>query len=208
MFTRQHSNIIPAILSKKWDDFEKQAQTLSNKFPTIQIDVMDGIFVPNKSFADIEKINNLDLPINWELHLMVAHPLAEIEKWQDIKNIKRVIFQIESQDDPQAVIAAIRRNCWQVGVAINPETPITAINAILEQIDEVLFLTVHPGQQGAQFLPEVVEKIQHFHQELQAKNNQHITIAADGGINDQNISSLQDAGVENFCVGSAISKFF
>ena len=83
--------IIPAILVKTFADFEQQAKKLSFA-PLIQIDVMDGEFVPNKSFDEIEKIKELNLNNEWELHLMVNHPLKEIEKWKTVKNIKRVFF--------------------------------------------------------------------------------------------------------------------
>jgi len=195
--------IIPAILEKTFNGFEEQI----NKLPfssIIQIDVMDGEFVDNKSFEEIEKIDNLKLSHEWELHLMVNHPLQAIDKWKKIKNIKRVIFHIESEDHPQEVIKKIKENHWQVGIAINPETDNSEVLPYISQIDEVLFMTVHPGQQGASFLPEMKEKIMTMKKLLETKNAD-VIIAADGAIKKNNIQEIKNWGVENFCIGSAVT---
>lgn len=196
-------SIVPAILTTTFDEFKRQALRLEGIFDLAQIDVMDGQFVLNTSFPDVDKINDLNLKLNWELHLMVTHPLQELEKWAEVKNIQRVIFHIESSDNPTQVIAAIRGKCYQVGLAINPETPLSAIEPYVNQVDEVLFMTVHPGQQGAKFLPEVGTKIQQFNN---LTINNHPLIAVDGGINAGNIALVKSWGVDVFGVGSAISK--
>jgi ribulose-phosphate 3-epimerase len=195
--------IIPAILEKTFTNFERQAKILSFA-PLIQIDVMDGEFVPNKSFEEIEKINDLNLKNQWELHLMVNHPLKELEKWKMVKNIKRIIFHIECDDHPQKVITAIKKNGYEVGMAINPETDKYDILPYISQIDEVLFMTVHPGQQGAPFVPEVQDNVIELKKILDIKHTDLI-IAADGAIKKDNIQKIKNWGVNNFCVGSAIT---
>ena len=193
--------IVPAILVPTFDQFAEQAKRLAPFFKLVQIDVMDGEFVDNKSFEDIEKINELtDLP-DLELHLMVKHPLDEIEKWKSVKNIKKIIFHIESDDDPTAVCDAIGGICSQTGIALNPETPLSSVLPYLNRINEVLFLTVHPGHQGAKFLPEVGDKIK----ELAAIPN-HPLIGVDGGINENNIAEVKSWGAEMFCVGSLLTR--
>lgn len=193
--------IIPAILVPTFEEFEKQINRLSPIFDLVQIDVMDGEFVPNKSFEDIEKINQISQLPGLELHLMVAHPLEEIKKWEKIKNIKKIIFHVESDDDPIAVASAISGRCSQTGIAINPETPLSAIEPYLDYVNEVLFLTVHPGTQGAEFLPGVGEKIKEL-----ADKPGHPIIGADGGITENNIGDVKSWGADLFCVGSAITK--
>ncbi len=194
--------IIPAILEKNFADFEDKAKQLSFA-PLIQIDIMDGVFVSGKSFEEIEKINSLDLKNEWELHLMVSHPLKEIEKWKVVSNIKRIIFHIESEDNPLDVIKTIKQYGYEVGVAINPETRKHEILPYLNDIDEILFLTVHPGNQGAAFVPEVKDNIVEIKNILEIKQKD-LLIAADGAINKNNIQELKQWGVNNFCVGSAI----
>ena len=196
--------IIPAILVKTFADFEAQAKKLSFS-PLIQIDIMDGEFVPGKSFDGMEKINDLNLFCEWELHLMVNRPLVELKKWVSVKNIKRIIFHIECEDNPQVVIQTIKNAGYEVGLAIKPETEIVDISPYLNQIDEVLFMTVHPGQQGAPFVPEVKEKIIAFKKLLESKETELI-VAVDGAVNKNNIQEIKNWGVNNFCVGSAISQ--
>ena len=213
--------IIPSILVPTFAEFARQARRLEGLFDLIQIDVMDGKFVPNTSFPDVEKINDLKLNLNYELHLMVDHPLAELEKWAEVKNIARVIFHIEAKDDPTQVIAKIRGFCGSAGIAIKPETPLSAIEPYLDQIDVVLFMTVYPGQQGAKFLPEVGEKIMRFvrchpresgdlpqkdaDSRFRGNDNSGHWIAVDGGINESNIAMVKSWGVDIFGAGSAIS---
>lgn len=191
--------IIPTILVSSFDEFAMQARKLEGVCDYAQIDVMDGIFVPNKSFSDIEKINGLKSDLKWELHLMVADPLAEMAKWKEVKNVFRVIFHIEATADPEKIIAAIHGNCWQAGIALNPETPLPAIEPYLNLVDLILFLTIHPGKQGTKFLPEVKEKIKEL-----ARLDKKPLIAVDGGIKSHNIAEIKSWGVDIFCVGSAL----
>lgn len=194
--------IIPAVLDKNFSDFETQSKKLTFA-PLIQIDIKDGVFVPEATFAEIDKINNLNLKNQWELHLMVMHPLAELKKWQTVKNIKRVIFHLECEDNPQDAIRAIKENGWEVGVAINPDTSERELLPYLNSIDEVLFMNVYPGQQGAPTVSGIKEKIINFKKILETKEID-LPIALDGGINKNNIAKIKTWGVDNFCVGSAI----
>lgn len=194
--------IIPAILEKNFTDFADKAKKLSFA-PLIQIDIMDGEFVPSKSFAEIEKINDLNLNNDWELHLMVLHPLLAIEKWKVVKNIKRIIFHIESEDNPSDVIKVIKQYGYEVGVAINPGTNKFEILPYINDIDEVLFLTVIPGAQGATFESSVQDNVMELRKILDVKEKDML-IATDGATNKNNIQEIKKWGVNNFCVGSAI----
>jgi len=192
--------IAPAILVNNFEDFSKQVKKVENLFDYAQIDVMDGIFVPNKSFTEIEKINGLKTNLKFELHLLVEHPLDELKKWKEIKNVFRILFPIECKDDPEDVIKFCRQNGWEAGVVLNPETLLTAAEPYYKLVDIVMFMTVYPGRQGAPFLPEVGEKIRKF-----TKLKKRPLCAVDGGINKQNISQVQSWGVEIFSVGSALT---
>ena len=194
--------IIPAILEKNFSDFADKAKKLSF-VPLIQIDIMDGEFVEGKSFEEIGEINLLDLKNEWELHLMVNHPLLAIEKWKIVKNIRRIIFHIESEDNPQEVIKTIQRNGYEVGIAINPDTDKHEILPYINDIDEILFLTVYPGVQGASFVPTVQDNVIELKKILELKEKDML-IAVDGAVNKNNIQEIKKWGVDNFCVGSAI----
>lgn len=195
------TSIVPAILTDNFEEFKFQLQNLAPFFSSIQIDIMDGQFVDGKTFEDIDKINEIKDLSDLELHLMVKHPLQEIEKWENIKNIKKITFHIESADNPDEVCHKISGLCGRIGIALNPETPIDKIKPYLDKISEVLFLTVHPGKQGSQFQPQVIEKIKKLTQ-----SNNKLIISADGGINEHNIDLLKNSGVNIFYIGSALTK--
>lgn len=198
------TKIIPTILATTYTQFEEQFKKVSPFFDLIQIDVMDGTFVNNQSFANIGDINDINLETKFELHLMVEHPIKEIKKWENVKNIVRIIFHIESKDNPEEVIKTIKNLGAEAGIALNPETDTNTIEPYTNQINEVLFLTVHPGKQGANFLPNVGKKISNFKLLITNFGKMKPMIAADGGINTNNIKQVQNWGVDTFCIGSAI----
>lgn len=203
--------IIPAILVPTYKELTKQLKKIQHLFAYVQLDIMDGEFVNNKSFnheenTDLTDFFNKNLTDNiltanlkYELHLMVKNPLQEIAQWQNIKNVFRIIFHIEADDGPDEVINKIRGNCWQAGIALNPDTPLKKIMPYLDKISLVLFMTVHPGQQGAIFVRGVKNKIIEF-----AKIPNHPLVAVDGGINQDTIREVKSWGVDIFNVGSAL----
>lgn len=194
--------ITPAILTDNLATFTEQLQKVHNHFSSVQIDIMDGIFVDNKSFTEREPINNIETEAYFELHLMVKDPITELSQWIDVANVTSVIFHIESDVDAEDCIRHIRKHNWKVGIALNPETPLEKIMPYVPLVDEVLFMTVHPGQQGAPFVPEVLEKIKAF--KAQGQDSSTFTISVDGGINEQTIKSAVEAGAEKLYIGSAI----
>jgi len=196
--------VIPAILVDSFELLNKQIKQVENIFDYAQIDIMDGKFVPTKSFNYTENKNLTEITetkLGFELHLMVKQPLQEIEQWQNNKNVFRVIFHIESQDNPKEIITKIKEKNWKIGIAINPDTPLKKIQPYLDQIDMVLFMTVYPGQQGAPFVPKVGEKIKEF-----TKIPNHPIIAVDGAVSSKTIQEIKSWGVEIFNVGSALMK--
>lgn len=193
--------IVPAILTDNFPAFKEQLAKISEHFSSVQIDVLDGIFLPNKTFPEREELKNINSEAYFELHLMVKDPIAEIAKWQGVDSVTNTVFHIEADTDPKKCIEAIRQNNWKVGIALNPETEIEKIMPYINMVDEILFMTVHPGQQGAPFLPEILEKIKEF-----KKLGLNVTIAADGGINKHTIKNVVDAGAEKLYVGGAITR--
>ena len=148
-----------------------------------------------------EELKDINSEAYFELHLMVKDPISEIVKWQEIDSVTNAVFHIESGVNVEECVKILKQNNWKVGIALNPETPIAKIIPYADLVDEILFMTVHPGQQGAPFLPEVLEKIKEF-----KKLGLNVTIAADGGINKQTIKSVTDAGAEKLYIGGAITR--
>lgn len=193
--------IIPAILAPTFAEFAHNLHLVEGLAPYVQIDVMDGEFVNARSFAGRADLLTLHTPARFELHLMVADPLLELKSWADIIHVFRVIFHLEAVADPRPVIQAIRAHGWQVGIALNPETPFAAVEPYLSEIDLVLFLAVTPGAQGQKFMPEVLQKIT-----AGKTHAPHVMIGVDGGINRDTITRAYQAGATICYVGSALLR--
>ena len=195
--------ITPAILATTFEEFKTALNKTERLFPYVHLDIMDGRFVPNKSFEDIERINELDTEMEFELHLMVKEPLREMEKWTLIKNVIRPIIHIESVSDPTDCIAFAKQHWPQVGLALNPETPLSAIEPYVKQVNAIQFMTVHPGQYGAAFVPETKDKIIEF---TKRADTERPCCSVDGAVNKDTIRTLKEWGVEVYNVGSALFK--
>ncbi|MDD3264986.1 MAG: ribulose-phosphate 3-epimerase, partial [Dehalococcoidales bacterium] len=136
--------------------------------------------------------------IGWEAHLMVNNPEAMLE---NIRNAgaKRAIFHYEATDDQQGVIEKARSLQLEVGIALNPDTPVEVLQNLVAKIDCVLLMTVYPGFYGAKFIPEVMDKLKLFRAKYPA-----IEIGIDGGVKEENLKMIVESGASSICVGSAI----
>lgn len=189
--------IIPAVLANTIDDFEVRIQQAEGFAEYIQIDLMDGIFVPSQSFTS-EKINSLKTSLSFEIHLMVKHPAAYFSRI-DTPHLKKVIFHVESEVKHREFIQTIHERGFKAGLAINPETEIETFRDMADDIDTLMFLTVDPCCYGNPFKPEVLKKISKTRQIFKEK-----VIGVDGGVSLNNLKSFFNIGVDYVCVGSRI----
>src|SRR3989344_6899626 len=190
--------IYPSILAQSFEELEIKINLVRGLVDTIHLDIMDGIFVKSKTIYDVDKINNFDWRINYELHLMIKE--KEIEKWLDT-GAKRIIFHYEAIKNEQRKmnnIKIIRKKEKEVGIAVNPETDIRSIFPFLDILDLVLIMSVNPGYSGQKFILETLEKVK----KLRKKNFKGI-IEIDGGVNESNIRAIANAGVDAVSVASA-----
>jgi ribulose-phosphate 3-epimerase len=190
--------ITPSILVENEELFLRCVHALGDSVSTIQLDIADGVFVPNKTWADPQSVSTY-LPMACELHLMVRDPLKELAKWAAVEQVVRVLVHVESTPKLADIFPTLHAYGWEIGLVLNPETPIDAITPFLSEIKRVMFMGVHPGQQGQAFIPETLDKIRAF----KAKKTDH-TIAIDGGVNEQTLRGLIAAGINVACPGSAI----
>ncbi len=189
--------IVPAILAESFNDFILRLRQAESFAGYIQIDLMDGFFVPSNSFS-AEKINSISTPLHFEIHLMVKHPLAFMSRISN-PHLEKVIFHFESDVKHLDFINRIKENGIGAGMAINPETKISEFRDIARHVDTLLFLTVEPGQYGSPFKPEVVKKVAEARQFFSDK-----IISVDGGVSIENLRLFFDIGVDYVCVGSRI----
>ncbi len=191
------ARLVPAILTDDPKALEKMVCTAETFTNYVQFDIMDGQFVPSKSITR-EHLANLTMKLKWEAHLMVMDPEKYLSGFHQA-GAQRVIFHYEATSSPREVISQARRLGLKVGLAVNPETAIPSFLPLASVLDSVLFMTVHPGFYGSQFLPEVLDKIKAFR-----KLQPDMEIGVDGGIKENNITQVARAGVDLICVGSAI----
>ncbi len=189
--------IVPAILTDSPAELEKLVRLAESFTDFIQLDIMDGQFVPSHSVS-CEDIARLKTKLKWEAHLMVMHPEDCVEDFKRA-GAQKIVFHFEATPSPEKTIRSIKKLGMQVGLAINPETGISSITPLVKKIDSVLFLSVNPGFYGAKFIPEVLDKIVAFR-----KAYPKIEIGIDGGIKESNIIQIARSGVDVICVGSAI----
>ena len=189
--------IIPAIIASSQDELEKNINKVKDHVELIQLDFMDGNFVPTHSIDFDFKLP--EIKGFYEAHLMVSDPIKWAEKYFD--KVEMILAHFESCKSPSKVISFVRSKEKKVGFVINPETPISAIKPYLDDLDQVLIMTVNPGYYGSSFLPEMVEKISELR-----KLKPGLDIEVDGGINDKTISLVKNAGANMFVSGSYIVK--
>ncbi len=189
--------VVPAILANKPEDLRRMVEQ-ANSFATwVQFDIMDGNFVPSRSIG-WEHLSTLKIDFGWEAHLMVNHPEEYLEGFFKA-GARRVVFHYEATSSPKDIIALIKGFGLEVGLALNPETKVSSIVNLVDEVDSVLLLSVHPGFYGQKFLPEVLGKVGELRQ-LKAG----LEIGIDGGIKEGNILEVAQAGVNSIYIGSAI----
>ncbi len=191
--------VTPSILSADLAHLQKEVDTISSA-DWIQVDVMDGHFVPNLSFG-APVIKNLKTKLPLDIHLMVSNPADRIAEFLALK-VANITFHAEAVMDTnsrRALMEAIRRGKTTAGIALNPETPIDAIWDIVDDIDLVLLMSVNPGFGGQQFITSVLEK-------ARALRLAHpdLMIQIDGGINEETAALAREAGCNNLVAGSFI----
>ncbi len=170
---------------------------------SIHLDVMDGHFVDNLTMGPVvaEAIRPAtDLPFH--SHLMISNPLRYAERFTDAGS-DLVVFHLEADDDPDAVIAAIEEAGARAGVAINPETPAEAVHPYLERVDLVLVMTVNPGWGGQAFMTEVLPKLAALRGEID-RRGLPIELGVDGGVNLETIGQAFGRGGDVLVTGSAL----
>jgi len=189
--------IVPAILAENADDLLLRLKQAESFMDYVQIDMMDGAFVPTNSFPP-ETINNVVTSLSFEIHLMVKHPSAYIAPLHN-PGLKKVLFHFESDVKHCDFIRQIRERGIDAGLAVKPETEIEEFGQIAEHVNTILFLTVDPGSYGSPFRPEILTKIRGARTIFKDK-----IISADGGVSADNLQLFLDAGVDYVCVGSRI----
>lgn len=194
--------ILPSFLRCDFGDLSGELSRLGEAgAQVLHLDVMDGHFVPNLTYGMpiVEGLRkHTNLPI--DVHLMISDPLAYAKPMVDA-GADLLTFHIESVSPEKAldVVGAIRDLGVAVGIALNPETPLSTITQCLPHVDMALVMSVEAGFGGQQFNPIALEKLRSLRQSCP-----DLLLQIDGGIDPSTIHSARQAGCDLFVVGSAI----
>lgn len=185
---------VPAILVKTREDFAAKIAAVAPHVSRVQIDVMDGRFVPNTTLAP-EEFPPIPPELLVEYHLMVEKPLEYVRRIGK----KGAIYElhVESVEDVAAAISEVKKFGGRVALAISPDTPVSAVAPFIKQVEHVLVMTVYPGFSGQKYLPAMEEKMRQL-RKLGA------TVEVDGGVGLGTARSAAAAGATLIGAASAI----
>jgi ribulose-phosphate 3-epimerase len=198
--------LAPSILSADFTNLSQQIRLVEMAGADwIHCDVMDGHFVPNITFGPfiVEAVNRItNLPL--DVHLMIENPELYIQDFIQA-GADYITVHVEEVIHLNRLVNQIKELGAKAGVVINPSTPVQSIKDVAEYIDLLLIMTVNPGFGGQKFIPNSIRRI-HEAVELREKFHAKFLIEVDGGINNQNIKAVSDAGADVFVAGASIFK--
>ncbi len=198
--------VAPSILSADFGDLANDVKAICDAgCDLVHVDVMDGHFVPNLTIGPVvvsAVAKAATKPL--DIHLMVENNTFFVDLFAPLKP-GYITFHMEEEKHPHRLVQYIRELGIKPGVVLNPHTPAEAVEYLLQDLDMVLIMSVNPGFGGQKFIPNVVEKIKRL-KALRDRINPNCLIEIDGGVNDQNIQMLRDAGVDVCVAGSYVFK--
>ena len=193
--------VAPSILSADFGNLAAEIRAICEAgCDLVHVDVMDGHFVPNLTIGPVvvsAVAKAATKPL--DIHLMVENNSFFADLFLPLKP-KFLTFHIEEEKHPMRLIDHIRKNGVSPGIVLNPHTPVSAIEHIIDEVDMVLLMSVNPGFGGQKFMPVVLEKTR----ALIERKNAKCLIEVDGGVNGLNASDLEEAGADVLVAGSYI----
>ncbi len=196
--------IAPSILSADFGRLAEEVKKLTQAgADAIHVDIMDGHFVPNLTFGPIgvqaiRKATSLHL----DVHLMIEQPELWIERYTEA-GASLIHIHAEACVHLHRVLQQIKASGAKTGVALNPSTPLSVLEYVLDQIDRVLIMTVNPGFGGQIFLQSILPKIQEL-AILRKTRGLPFQIEVDGGVTLENIQKISEAGADMVVSGSGV----
>ncbi len=194
----------PSVLSADFLDLGSQLKALeTGGADYIHFDVMDGRFVPNISIGiPVLEATRRGTKLPVDVHLMIVEPDRWVETFADA-GADRITFHAEATDHMHRVVQSIEAKGKIPGITINPATPLAAIEEILPYVGQVLVMSVNPGFGGQSFIESSLDKIRRLRDTIE-RRNPGCRLQVDGGVNEQTIGPVVEAGADMIVAGSAV----
>lgn len=196
--------IAPSLLSANFANLEKDIQMLNtSEADWLHLDIMDGVFVPNISFglpvvSAVKKLSNKPL----DVHLMIVKPENYFEAFAQA-GADYISFHIEASTHVHRSIQLLKKLGVKAGVVLNPHTPVSLLEEVIEDLDYVLLMSVNPGYGGQKFIEKTFKKIEKLKLLIQESGSKAL-IQVDGGVNTENAKALYQAGADVLVAGNAV----
>ena len=198
--------IAPSMLSCNFGNLKEEIEMVNqSEAGWFHLDIMDGVFVPNITFGTpILEVFKEYATKHLDAHLMIVNPENYIEKFASL-GANTITVHYEACDNPLNTINQIKKLNVKAGVAINPDTDVSVLDSLVNEIDLICLMSVFPGFSGQKFIPETFERLEKLKKIITEKNSKAM-IQIDGGVSIDNAKKLVSLGADILVAGSFVFK--